>query len=200
MKALPAPLPATSKICTGVTSIEDYGGAEARRVAYLSAEFLLGPHLANNLLDLGITAAAREAMRGFGYDLEKIIAQEEEPGLGNEGFGRLAACDMDSLASVEVVAQRRAHHRDARRRKRRNPRGGRREVIDFIASGALGRGDAEWFRPIVENLLDRDPFLLLADDQACIDAQDRVNAPWHDPQALDAPVDPEHRTHGQILL
>ena len=87
-----------------VASMENYGGADARRVAYLSAEFLLGPHLANNLLNLGITEAAREAMSGFGYDLDEILAQEEEPGLGNGGLGRLAACYMDSLASVEVPA------------------------------------------------------------------------------------------------
>lgn len=87
-----------------VTSMENYGGANARRVAYLSAEFLLGPHLGNNLLNLGITEAAREAMRGLGCDLEEILAQEEEPGLGNGGLGRLAACYMDSLASIEVPA------------------------------------------------------------------------------------------------
>ncbi len=87
-----------------VASLENYGGADTRRVAYLSAEFLLGPHLANNLLNLGITGAAREAMRGLGYDLDEILAQEEEPGLGNGGLGRLAACYMDSLASVEVPA------------------------------------------------------------------------------------------------
>ena len=87
-----------------VASMENYGGADARRVAYLSAEFLLGPHLANNLLNLGITEAAREAMRGLGYDLDEILAQEEEPGLGNGGLGRLASCYMDSLASVEVPA------------------------------------------------------------------------------------------------
>ena len=87
-----------------VASIENYGGADARHVAYLSAEFLLGPHLANNLLNLGITEAAREAMSGLGYDLDEILAQEEEPGLGNGGLGRLAACYMDSLASVEVPA------------------------------------------------------------------------------------------------
>ena len=58
-----------------------------------------------------------------------------------------------------------------------------REVIDFIASGALSGGDAELFRPIVENLLDHDPFLLLADYQAYIEAQERVSALWRDPQA-----------------
>jgi glycogen phosphorylase len=58
-----------------------------------------------------------------------------------------------------------------------------REVIDFIASGALARGDPELFRPIVENLLTEDPFLLLADYQAYIDAQERVSALWRDPNA-----------------
>ena len=58
-----------------------------------------------------------------------------------------------------------------------------REVIDFVASGALGRGDRELFRSIVENLLDQDPFLLLADYPAYIDAHERVSALWRDPQA-----------------
>jgi len=87
-----------------VGTIGKYGGANARRVAYLSAEYLPGPQLANNLLGLGITEAAREAMRSLGYDLDEIIAEEEEPGLGNGGLGRLASCYMDSLASVEVPA------------------------------------------------------------------------------------------------
>jgi starch phosphorylase len=58
-----------------------------------------------------------------------------------------------------------------------------REVIDFIASGALARGDTELFRPIVENLLDQDPFLLLADYQAYIDAQEQVSTLWRDQRA-----------------
>ncbi|MGZ4984816.1 MAG: glycogen/starch/alpha-glucan phosphorylase, partial [Chthoniobacterales bacterium] len=58
-----------------------------------------------------------------------------------------------------------------------------REVIDFIASGELGRGDGELFRPIVDNLLGDDPFLLLADYQSYIDAQERVSALWRDPQS-----------------
>jgi starch phosphorylase len=87
-----------------VESMENYGGANARRVAYLSAEYLPGPHLANNLLNLGITEVTREALRDLGYDLDEILTQEEEPGLGNGGLGRLASCYMDSLASVEVPA------------------------------------------------------------------------------------------------
>jgi glycogen phosphorylase len=58
-----------------------------------------------------------------------------------------------------------------------------REVIDFIASGALARGDTELFRPIVENLLDHDPFLVLADYQAYIDAQEQVSTLWRDQRA-----------------
>ena len=87
-----------------VASLQHYGGSNARRVAYLSAEFLPGPHLAINLLNLGITEPAREALHGLGYDLDEIIAQEEEPGLGNGGLGRLASCYMDSMASIEVPA------------------------------------------------------------------------------------------------
>jgi glycogen phosphorylase len=58
-----------------------------------------------------------------------------------------------------------------------------REIIDFIASGALSRGDRELFHPVVENLLNHDPFLLLADYQGYSDAQDRVTALWCNPQA-----------------
>ena len=71
---------------------------------YLSAEFLLGPHLGNNLLNLGITDQTREAVKELGLDLDDLLAQEEEPGLGNGGLGRLAACYMDSLASLDVSA------------------------------------------------------------------------------------------------
>jgi starch phosphorylase len=87
-----------------VETMETFGGVNARRVAYLSAEYLPGPHLSNNLLNLGITEVTREALRKLGYDLDELVAQEEEPGLGNGGLGRLASCFMDSLASVEVPA------------------------------------------------------------------------------------------------
>ena len=85
-------------------TVDEHGGQDARRVAYLSAEYLPGPHLANNLLNLGITEPAREALKALGYDLDEILAQEEEPGLGNGGLGRLASCYIESLASVEVPA------------------------------------------------------------------------------------------------
>jgi starch phosphorylase len=72
-----------------------------RVACYLSAEFLMGPHLGNNLLNLGIEEAAREAMASLGLDLDDVLEKEEEPGLGNGGLGRLAACYLDSAASLE---------------------------------------------------------------------------------------------------
>ncbi len=87
-----------------VEGMEIYGGSDARRVAYLSAEFLPGPHLGNNLLNLGITEATRQALAALGQNLDELLAEEEEPGLGNGGLGRLASCYMDSLATVGVPA------------------------------------------------------------------------------------------------
>ncbi len=71
---------------------------------YLSAEFLMGPQLGANLLNLGIEDAAREALAELGQDLYEVLACEEEPGLGNGGLGRLAACYLDSLATLERPA------------------------------------------------------------------------------------------------
>ncbi len=75
-----------------------------KEVAYLSAEFLIGPQLANNLLNLGIREEAKEAVNNFGYSLDDILECAEEPGLGNGGLGRLAACYMESLATLKVPA------------------------------------------------------------------------------------------------
>jgi starch phosphorylase len=73
-------------------------------VAYLSAEFLVGPHLGNGLINLGIWDAAEQALAQFDQDLPVLLEQEEEPGLGNGGLGRLAACFMDSLSTLNVPA------------------------------------------------------------------------------------------------
>jgi glycogen phosphorylase len=88
----------------GVRTLRAYAQYDTRVVAYLSAEFLPGPHLANNLVNLGLTERAREAMTDLGYSLDDLVDQEEEPGLGNGGLGRLASCYMDSLATLEVPA------------------------------------------------------------------------------------------------
>jgi starch phosphorylase len=88
-----------------LATVDALQNTPTRVVAYLSAEFLIGPQLGNNLLMLGIRDAASAALARFGVDdLEEILAVEEEPGLGNGGLGRLAACYLESLASLEIPA------------------------------------------------------------------------------------------------
>jgi starch phosphorylase len=85
-----------------VKTSETYYRKRVRTACYLSAEFLLGPHLGNNLLNLGAFDTAKQAMEQLGLDFETLLDQEEEPGLGNGGLGRLAACYLDSLATLEI--------------------------------------------------------------------------------------------------
>ena len=87
-----------------LSTVRAYAQHDAKIVCYLSAEFLIGPQLGNNLIALGIEAGAREAMAALDQDLDRLLAQEEEPGLGNGGLGRLAACYLDSLATLQVAA------------------------------------------------------------------------------------------------
>ncbi|MCB1008856.1 MAG: glycogen/starch/alpha-glucan family phosphorylase, partial [Acidobacteria bacterium] len=79
-----------------------YFHKRSRTAVYLSAEYLLGPHLANNLMALGLTEPVREALADLGLELDVLLEVEEEPGLGNGGLGRLAACFLDSLSTLEV--------------------------------------------------------------------------------------------------
>ena len=76
--------------------------AQAKSVAYLSAEFLLGRQLGNALLGTGLEDVAAEALRGLDIDIATLRDAEVEPGLGNGGLGRLAACFIDSLATLSV--------------------------------------------------------------------------------------------------
>jgi starch phosphorylase len=85
-----------------ISTAATYTKQGSRTVAYLSAEFLMGPHLGNNLINLGIFARIKECMEELGLNFEELLAQEAEPGLGNGGLGRLAACFIDSLATLEV--------------------------------------------------------------------------------------------------
>ncbi|HVE11410.1 MAG TPA: glycogen/starch/alpha-glucan phosphorylase [Paraburkholderia sp.] len=85
-------------------TVQTYAARDARIACYLSAEFLIGPQLGNNLINLDIETPARDALRALGLDLDTLLALEEEPGLGNGGLGRLAACYMDSLATLEIPA------------------------------------------------------------------------------------------------
>lgn len=85
-----------------LSTVQTYLEQDVRIVAYFSAEFLLGPHLGNNLMNLGIGAPIRQAVDAAGLDLDALLEQEEEPGLGNGGLGRLAACYLDSAATLQI--------------------------------------------------------------------------------------------------
>ncbi|MCX8049910.1 MAG: glycogen/starch/alpha-glucan phosphorylase, partial [Methylohalobius sp.] len=84
-------------------TIETYLSGQAKSVSYLSAEFLIGPQLGSHLFSLGIEEAMRQALSDLGQDLEALLDQEEEPGLGNGGLGRLAACFLESLATLGIL-------------------------------------------------------------------------------------------------
>jgi glycogen phosphorylase len=77
-----------------------YEAADAKRVYYLSAEFLMGRALANNLINVGAYDTVRSVMTDLGVDLAELLEQEPDPGLGNGGLGRLAACFLDSMATL----------------------------------------------------------------------------------------------------
>jgi len=87
-----------------INSVAALRESKSRIVCYLSAEFLMGPHLLNNLISLGLRDQFAQAAEETGLDLQQIVDHEEEPGLGNGGLGRLAACYLDSLASLEIPA------------------------------------------------------------------------------------------------
>ncbi len=87
-----------------INSAEALLAKDSRVICYLSAEFLMGPHLHNNLVNLGLYDEFHQAARESGLDLQTLIDHEEEPGLGNGGLGRLAACFLDSLATLQIPA------------------------------------------------------------------------------------------------
>ena len=87
-----------------IDTSQTYFDVKRKIACYLSAEFLMGPHLGNNLVNLNLEQAARAALAEFGQDLDAVLACEEEPGLGNGGLGRLAACYLDSLATLQRPA------------------------------------------------------------------------------------------------
>ncbi len=81
-----------------------YYEKEKKRVYYLSLEFLIGRSLSNAIINLGIHEQIKEAVEGLGYDLTILAEEEEDAALGNGGLGRLAACFMDSIATLKIPA------------------------------------------------------------------------------------------------
>jgi starch phosphorylase len=82
-----------------------YYKKDAKRIYYLSAEYLMGRALINNLINLDLYDVAREAMKELDLDLDELAEQEPDAGLGNGGLGRLAACFLDSMATLEIPGQ-----------------------------------------------------------------------------------------------
>ena len=81
-----------------------YYNEDPKRVYYISMEFLMGRTLENSLINLGMLDQFREAMESLGYDFEELIDEEQDAGLGNGGLGRLAACFLDSMATMSIPA------------------------------------------------------------------------------------------------
>src|ERR1700738_1929472 len=80
--------------------------AEPKRIHYLSLEFLLGRPLRNTIMNLAAEPLVRHAMQQQGWNLQRVIEEEPDAGLGNGGLGRLAACFLDSLAALQYSANR----------------------------------------------------------------------------------------------
>jgi starch phosphorylase len=87
-----------------IRTAKTYSQEQAKTVYYLSAEFLMGRQLGNGLINLGIYDTMRHALADCGLDLDELLEREAEPGLGNGGLGRLAACFMDSLTTLNLPA------------------------------------------------------------------------------------------------
>ena len=85
-------------------TVKTYEDHIVKIVYYLSAEFLMGRHLGNSLINLHLYDRVRQAVEESGLNLDELLEQEPDPGLGNGGLGRLAACFLDSLASLEIPA------------------------------------------------------------------------------------------------
>src|SRR5438128_74392 len=85
-----------------ISTQQRYYKKDAKRVYYLSAEFLMGRALANNLINLGLYDTARDAVKMLNLDLGDVLEQEVDAGLGNGGLGRLAACYLDSMATLDI--------------------------------------------------------------------------------------------------
>src|SRR6202171_6809365 len=89
-----------------ISTQQRYYKKEAKRVYYLSAEVLMGRALAHNLIHLALFAVSRDAMKMLNVDISDVLEQEVDAGLGNGGLGRLAACFLDSMATLDIPRYR----------------------------------------------------------------------------------------------
>ncbi|MBF0216220.1 MAG: glycogen/starch/alpha-glucan phosphorylase [Candidatus Omnitrophica bacterium] len=91
-------------IARWILTQQRYHDENCKRVYYFSLEFLIGRLLADNILNLGMEEEAKKAMNEIGMDIEELFEQEPDAGLGNGGLGRLAACFLDSMATLGIPA------------------------------------------------------------------------------------------------
>ena len=87
-----------------ISTSQQYNADNVKRVYYLSMEFLMGRLLGDTMMNLQLTKASTDAMRELGLNIEEMIDQENDAGLGNGGLGRLAACYLDSMATLKLPA------------------------------------------------------------------------------------------------
>jgi starch phosphorylase len=141
---------------------ERYRCEDAKCLAYLSIEFLLGQSLGSNLINLGIRDLYRQALQHLGTDLTEIEASEDDAALGNGGLGRLAACFLDSLATLGMPGYGYGIHYEYGLFKQEIDNGDQREKPDnWLASGTpweIARPDESCLVPIygrIEHSVDR---------------------------------------------
>jgi starch phosphorylase len=88
----------------GLGTFERFAAVDPKRIYYLSMEFLMGRSLENNLQNLGLLDACQQAVAAIGADLDQVLEAEPDAALGNGGLGRLAACFLDSMATMDLPA------------------------------------------------------------------------------------------------
>ena len=142
---------------------ERYRQAQAKRLYYLSIEFLMGRSLNNNLYNLGLFTLCQEALRTLGVDLTMVEESERDAALGNGGLGRLAACFLDSLATLDMPGYGYGIHYEYGLFQQEITNGYQQEKPDnWLASGTpweIERIDEACLIPVygrIEHALDRD--------------------------------------------